>query len=87
MSSQHYMVTQVVRSSPLPMPRWGVDGEKHTLGYRDGFLKICHYRESRWTDRSTLYEVVMKGRFWLEAYEGYLMTGKCLSTFLGEMRE
>ena len=39
------------------MPRWGVDGEKHTLGYRDGFLMICHYRTSRRTDRSTLYEV------------------------------
>ena len=87
MSCQHYIVTQVVRSSPKPMPRWGVDNKKHTLGYRDGFLQICHYRTSRWTDRSTLYEVVMKGRFWLEAYEGYLMTGKCLSTFLGEMRE
>ena len=82
-----YIIIQVVRSSPRPMPRWGVDGRKHTLGYRDDFLMICHYRTSRWTDRSTLYEVVMKGRFWLEAYEGYLMTGKCLSTFLGEMRE
>ncbi|XP_028404882.1 uncharacterized protein LOC114527436 [Dendronephthya gigantea] len=76
----------VVCSSPKPMPKWGADGKKHTLGYRDNFVKICHYRTSRWTDRSTLYEVVMKGRVWLEAYEGHLMTGKCLSEFLGEMR-
>ena len=67
------------------MPRWGADGDKHTLGYRDNFLQICHYRESCWTDRSTLYEVVMKGRIWLEAYEAHLKTGKCMSTFLGEM--
>jgi hypothetical protein len=68
------------------MHRWGTDAHKHTLGYRDSFLKICHYHPSRWTNRSTLYEVVMKGRYWLEAYEGFLKTGKCLSKFLGEMK-
>jgi hypothetical protein len=68
------------------MPSWGVDGDKHTLGNRDGFLKICHCRPSSWTSSSTLYDVVMKGRLWLEAYEGYLMTGKDLSTFLVVMK-
>lgn len=76
----------VVSASPAPMPKWGSDGKTHTLGYRDGFLKICHYRSSRWTDRSTLYEVVMKGRIWIEAYEGHLKTGKDMDYFLGHMR-
>ncbi|XP_028405093.1 uncharacterized protein LOC114527594 [Dendronephthya gigantea] len=75
----------VVCSSPKPMPKWGVDAYNHTLGYRDNFVKICHYRGSCWTDHSTLYEVAVKGRIWLEAYEGHLRTGKRLSEFLGEM--
>ena len=76
----------VVSDSPKPMPQWGSNGETHTLGHRDGFSKICHYRSSCWTDRSTLYEVVMKGRIWIEAYEGHLTTGKKMNYFLGEMR-
>ncbi|CAB4042549.1 Hypothetical predicted protein, partial [Paramuricea clavata] len=59
----------VVVSSPKPMPNWGSSSTTHTLSKRDGCLKICHYHSSRWTDRISLYEVVMKGRVWLEAYE------------------
>ena len=76
----------VVSDSPRSMPKWGSDGETHTVGHRDGFSKICHYRSSCWTDRSTLYEVVMKGRIWIEAYEGHLTTGEKMNYFLGEMR-
>ncbi|XP_028405197.1 uncharacterized protein LOC114527689 [Dendronephthya gigantea] len=73
----------VVISSPKPMPDWGFLA--HTLGKRDGYLQICHYHPSQWTDRSSLYEVIMKGRVWLEAYEGHLRTGKPMSYFLREM--
>ena len=66
---------------------WGIAADKYTLGYRDGFLRICHDRQTRWTDRSWLYEVTMKGRLWLEAYEGHLRTGKHLNTFLRPMRD
>ena len=72
----------VVISSPKPMPNWGSSAAAYTLGKRDGYLKICHYHYSHWTDRSTLYAVVMKGRIWLEAYEGYLRTGQPINYFL-----
>ncbi|XP_028405091.1 uncharacterized protein LOC114527592 [Dendronephthya gigantea] len=75
----------VVVSSPNPMPGWGGSYSNHTLTRRDGYLRICHYHKSQWSDRSSLYEVVMKGRVWLEAYEGHLRTGQSMSYFLREM--
>ncbi|XP_028405119.1 uncharacterized protein LOC114527618, partial [Dendronephthya gigantea] len=75
----------VVVSSPNPMPDWGSSYSNHTLTRRDGYLRICHYHYSQWTDRSSLYEVVMKGRVWLEAYEGHLRTGQPMNYFLREM--
>ena len=75
----------VVVSSPKPMPDWGYSSVSHTLGTRDGYLRICHYHDSQWTDRSSLYEVIMKGRVWLEAYEGHIRTGQPMSYFLREM--
>ena len=74
----------VVSDSPKPMPDWS-GSSSHTLGKRDGFLRLCHYRSSRWTAQSSIYEVFMKGRIWLEAYEGHLRTGKNMDYFLGEM--
>ena len=77
----------VVVSSPRPMPDWDVSFVNHTLGKRDGGLKICHYHPSHWNDRSSLYEVVMKGFVWLEAYEGHLRTDQPMNYFLREMQE
>lgn len=75
----------VVSNSPAPMPDWEGNGETHTLKRRDGYLRICHYRSSHWTDENTLYQVFMKGRLWLEAYEGYLRTGSPMDDFLKHM--
>ena len=78
----------VVVGSPKPMPSsedWDGSFSNHTLVKRDGYLRICHYHSSQWTDRSSLYEVIMKGRVWLEAYEGHLRTEKPMSYFLREM--
>ena len=77
----------VVVRSPQPMPDWGLCGKNHTLNRRGGYLTICHYHPSRWTDRSSLYEVVMKGRVWLEAYEGHIRTGQDMNYFLREMNK
>ena len=77
----------VVRSSPSPMPNWGGSGTTHTLGRNyEGFLIICHYRTEHWNGLHTFYEIFMKGRLWLEAYEGHLSTGKSVDTFLGHMK-
>ena len=61
------------------------DGNDHTYGSRDGCTQICHFRPSLWRDDNTLYQVVMKGLIWLEAYEALLRTGQPLSRYLREM--
>jgi len=63
----------------------GTSGEDHILGTKDGCTKICHFRSGLWKDNNTLYQVVMKGLIWLEAYEAHLRTGKSLSEYLTEM--
>ncbi|CAB3993035.1 Hypothetical predicted protein [Paramuricea clavata] len=76
----------VVAGSPKPMPNWGSHHATHTIGIRDGCLKICHYYAPRWNPEHTFYEIFVKGRVWLEAYEGHLQTGKNLDFYLGHMR-
>lgn len=76
----------VVCRSPRPMPKWGADGCTHTLGTRDNCLKICHYYAPRWNPQHTFYEIFVKGRVWLEAYEGWLTTGKDIEFYLGHMK-
>ncbi len=76
----------VVKSSPRPMPNWGDHNASHTLGRsNEGFLKICHYRSSHWNGQHTFYEVFVKGRLWLEAYEGHISTGNSIDYYLGHM--
>ncbi len=57
----------------------------HTLGVRDGSTLICHFKPSRWVPSNILYLVALKGRIWLEAYEGHLRTGNRLDNFLPHM--
>lgn len=54
----------------------------HTIGTKDGCLLLCHFIPSQWTNDNTLYQVFMKGRLWIEAYEGHLDTGKGMDEFL-----
>ena len=58
--------------------------EFHTLQYIDEYPSICHFHPESWTQENTLYQVVMKGRLWLEAYSLYHKTGKQMDTFLKE---
>ncbi|XP_078372134.1 uncharacterized protein LOC144655707 [Oculina patagonica] len=83
---------QMVVSSPSSCLRMkngsllsGMSGANHTLGSRDGCTMICHYNSSLWRDDNTLYQVIMKGLIWLEAYEAHLRTGESLSKYLQEM--
>ena len=76
----------VVAQSPKPMPNWENNGQTHTLKRRDGFVRICHYRVSNWSSENTLYQVLLKGRLWLEAYEAHLRTSKPLDNFLRDMQ-
>jgi hypothetical protein len=54
----------------------------HTIGNKDGYMLLCHFIPSKWTSENTLYQVFMKGRLWIEGYEGHLMTGKPMDEFL-----
>lgn len=65
-----------------------LDQHFHTLGLtKDGFTKLCHFSPDRWTAENTLYQVLMKGIMWIEAYEGHLATGNSMDTYLGEQPE
>ena len=76
----------VVCRSPRSMPNWGASETTHTLGSRDGCLKICHYYAPRWNPQCTFYEVFVKGRVWLEAYEGCMANGNNkMDNYLGHM--
>ena len=57
----------------------------HIIGTRDGCTKICHFKPDLWKDDNTLYQVIMKGLIWLEAYEAHLRTGRNLNAYLVEM--
>ncbi len=63
---------------------YGASSEMHLLSTRDGYARICHYRE--WEPNLTLYYVLLKGRIWLEAFEGHKQTGKELSAYLRHVR-
>ena len=56
----------------------------HTLQDTDGFHRICHFYPPDWTPDITLYQVFMKGRLWIEAYEAHLETGEDMDVYLGE---
>ena len=77
----------VICRSPTSMPlQWGASSSFHTLGIRDNCLKICHYYAPRWNPQHTFYEIFVKGRVWLEAYEGHLATGRNIDYYLGHMK-
>ena len=59
-----------------------VSSEFHTIGMRDGCLKLCHFNPEMWTADNTLYQVFMKSRLWIEGYEAHLNTGKDMDVFL-----
>lgn len=61
-------------------------GKDHVLSAHDGLTQICHFIENRWTSENTIYQVLMKGRIWLEAYEIHLRTGEFLEKYLVHMQ-
>lgn len=58
--------------------------EFHTLESIDQSPTICHFQPLWWTQDNTLFQVFMKGRVWLEAYEAYRSTGKRMDSYLRE---
>lgn len=82
----------VVSSPSSPLTRKdgsllnGSSGKQHTLAAHDGLTQICHFNSSQWMSQNTLYQILMKGRLWLEAYEIHLQTGEDLEKYLPHMQ-
>ena len=78
----------MVVAHPTPLcdrnrqPMQEISGEMHTLGTYEGMTEICHFRPSLWEADYSLQMVAMKGRIWLEAYEGHLRTGHTIDHWL-----
>ncbi|MES2644201.1 MAG: hypothetical protein V4850_32245 [Myxococcota bacterium] len=47
-----------------------------------GNPQVCHWRREHWLPEYTVYQVVMKVRIWLEAWERHAATGDSLDRFL-----
>jgi hypothetical protein len=54
----------------------------HLLCPINGYPQICHHSKSHWTPNKTIYDVLMKIRIWLEAFELYRTSGKSIDHFL-----
>ena len=52
------------------------------LPSKDGYTQICHFLPRSWKGDKTLFDIIMKGRTWLEAYEIHLQTGVSLDRYL-----
>lgn len=61
------------------------NGKDHVYGTHEGFTESCHFVKEKWSNDNSLYQVLMKGRIWLEAYEIHLRTGEDLEKYLAHM--
>ena len=52
------------------------------LPSKDGYTQICPFLPRSWKGDTTLFDIIMKGRTWLEAYEIHLQTGDSLDRCL-----
>lgn len=56
----------------------------HTLTAKNGMTQICHTWDANWNPNRSFFQVIMKARIWLEAYEGHKQTGKPIDHYLNE---
>jgi hypothetical protein len=61
---------------------YGYSATMHLLSPKNGYPKICTYKLSYWNPNRTFYNVLMKVRIWLEAFEGHKSTGNALDYYL-----
>jgi len=64
----------------------GMNSKMHLLESDDyGHPQICHYNDRFWHPNVSLYKILMKARFWIEAYEQHLSHGNPIDTYLAHM--
>ena len=54
----------------------------HLLFPKSGYPNICTYKPTHWHPGITFYNVLVKARIWLEAFDGHRITGKPLDHYL-----
>lgn len=63
---------------------FGASHSMHLLSPRDGMPQVCHFKNNHWNQNRTIYNISLKLRVWLEAYESHLRTGKPLDHFVSD---
>lgn len=56
----------------------------HLLSPNNGMPQVCHFKSEHWHQRRTIYNISLKLRVWIEAYESHLRTGKPLDYFVSD---
>lgn len=85
----HIPCAQITTPRPLRdfsgrhLTNLGSSTSMHLLEPHDDLPVICHHRPATWGPHLTVYQVVMKARLWLEAYQMHLATGRPIDTWLG----
>jgi len=73
---------------PLPLRQFdgsvlnGVSHIMHTLSNDNDKIQICHFKRENWNPNQSLYKIILKGKIWLEAYEGHLRTQNTIDYYL-----
>jgi ubiquitin-protein ligase len=80
--------------SPNPLPSYGgynfmkATHEMHCWSPDDqGNVQMCLYHPKAWTPNDTIYHIIMKARFWLEAYERHVKTHLPMNRLIKDMPE
>lgn len=61
---------------------YGQDVAMHLLDPVGNYPSVCTYKPTHWNPNLTFYNVLIKVRLWLEAYQGHLVTGRPLDHFI-----
>ena len=85
-----YSVPDVVIIYPYPiadyfgksLSDYTASATMHILSPRDGYPKICTYKDTHWNPNRTFYNVLIKARIWLEALDGHKRSGQQMDYYL-----
>lgn len=61
---------------------YGQSENMHLLEPLAGYPCICTYKPSHWNPNLTFYNILVKVRIWLEAYQGHKVTGKPMDYYI-----
>lgn len=62
----------------------GASHSMHLLQPMGNMPQVCHFKSDHWHSQRTIYNVSLKLRVWMEAYESHLRTGQTLDYFVSD---